>query len=314
MQFKDYYETLGVDRKASAAEIQRAYRKKARTYHPDINKDPGAEDQFKDIGEAYEVLKDDEKRSRYDRYGQAWQSAQSRGGGQSVPPGWEGIQFDFGDGTGGFAGTGSSGFSSFFDMLFGGNQGAGGQARGPAGPRRGQDQESNLQIALEELARGGKRKITLTDPMTQKQNTIEVTIPKGVRPGQRIRLAGRGAPGINGGAAGDLFLRISLLAHPSLEVDGNDLRTRINVPAWTAALGGEIRVPTLDGESTIKIPAGTSSGRQMRLRGKGLPGSGDTRGDLLAEIRLTVPDSLSDDQRRLFAELAATESAPPEPK
>ena len=308
MEYQNYYGLLGVDKNASANDIQRSYRKLARTYHPDINKDPGAEARFKQIGEAYEVLKDPEKRAKYDRYGSAWKSTQSTG---SPPPGWEGFRFDFdsrpGQGAGGFGfEAGRSGFSSFFDMLFG-NQGGprGWTSQQPIGPRRGADHESRLAIRLEEAGRGGKRQLTVSDPQTGDKRTFEVTIPPGVRSGQRIRLGGRGGPGVDGGPAGDLLLRIDIEPHPHLRSERSDLFSYLEVAPSTAALGGEAEVRTLDGFTTIKLPAGSSSGRRIRLRGKGLPIDKKTSGDLYAEVRIVVPKKLSDEQRELFEKLAS---------
>ena len=312
VEFRDYYGTLGVDKSASQADIQRAYRKLARKYHPDINKESGAEARFKQIGEAYEVLKDPEKRAKYDQYGSAWKNAQRTG---APPPGWEGVQFDFGGpGQGGFdfGGAGPSGFSSFFEMLFGGGgpfAGAagggfpGGGGRAQQAPRRGGDQEAQIAVSLEELSQGGKRQITLTDPSNGRSETLEVTIPKGLRPGQKIRLAGKGGRGVMGGTAGDLLLQINLEPHSHFKVEGDDLVGPVEVSPSIAALGGEASVRTLDGSTKIKLPPGSSSGRRIRLRGKGLPRAGGERGDQFAEVRIVVPRELTDEQRRLFEEL-----------
>ena len=310
MEFKDYYETLEVDRKASPEVIQRAYRKLARKYHPDVNQTPGAEDRFKEISEAYEVLKDPEKRGTYDRFGHAYK--QAPGGGP--PPGWEHVHFDFGGAGGG------SGFSNFFESLFGGGFRGGSGAPGGAGgfefdlgnlgrqgfgsgPAAGADQEAQLVLTLEEAARGGRRELTLGNPMTGTSRTHKVNLPPGVRPGQRIRLPGRGMVGA-GGRAGDLYLKVELKPHPRFRLEGTDLHTRAEVTPWQAALGGETKVATLDGPVTVRIPAGTSSGRKIRLRGRGFPRGKDTSGDLFAEIQIVVPTRLTDDERRLFEQLA----------
>lgn len=306
MQYHDYYATLDVKKDSSANDIQRAYRKLARQYHPDINREEGAENRFKEIGEAYEVLKDPEKRAQYDRYGQAWKTTQKSG---APPPGWDGFQFDFGSGGSGFdfqGARGGSGFSSFFDMLFSGagrGRGAGWGA-GAVGPQRGADQESNLGVRLEEVANGGRRQLTLTDPRTGEQRTLQVKIPKGVRHGQKIRLAGQGAPGANGGEAGDLLLKISIEAHPDFRVDGSNLLSYLNVKPAIAALGGEAKVRTLEGTATVRLPPGSSSGRKIRLRDRGLPTTGGEKGDLLAEVRIVVPRDLSDEERELYERLA----------
>lgn len=322
MDFKDYYATLGVKKDATQEEIQKAYKKLARKFHPDVNKDPAAEAKFKDIGEANEVLKDPEKRARYDQYGSAWNSARQTG---APPPGWDGVRFDF-DGAGGrgfdFGGGGADGFSSFFDMLFGsgaGRRGGGfpGGAGFPganfgAGGGAGADSEAALPLTLEEAFRGGSREITFADGATGERKTLSVRIPPGVRSGQKIRLAGQGQAG-RGGAAGDLFLKIDVLPDPRFRIEGMDLYTTVPVTPWEAALGGEAEVGTLDGAVRVRVPAGSSSGRKIRLRGKGLvsrnggsPGSGEERGDLIAEMRIVLPETLSDRERELFQELAET--------
>jgi curved DNA-binding protein len=318
LEYKDYYATLGVKKDASQDDIQKAYRKLARKFHPDVNKAPEAEVKFKEIGEAYEVLKDEDKRQKYDQYGSAWKRAQQTG---APPPGWEGINFDFG-GMGG-QGFGGGEFSSFFDMLFGGARRAGGAGAGfpgfggmggmggnPAGFRgTGGDSEATLSISLEEAVRGGKREITLSDPNTGQRRTLSVKIPEGVRAGQRIRLAGQGQPGMGGGAAGDLYLKIEIEPDPRFRVEGSDLHTSVAVSPWEAALGGDAEVQTLDGPVRVKIPAGSSSGRKIRLRGRGLSQAGNgTKGDLLAEIRIMVPEQLSERERELFQQLAEASS------
>lgn len=308
MEYKDYYATLGVGKDASPEDIQKAYRKLARKYHPDVNKDPASEMKFKEVGEAYEVLKDQDKRKKYDQYGSAWKRAQ-QGGGQA-PPGWDGMPFDFGgfEGFGGGAG-GPDGFSSFFEMLFGAN-GPGGAAgrrgpRGAAGTRRpgGGDTEATIQLTLEEAVRGGTREITVSDAGSGQRKTLSVRIPEGIRPGQKIRLAGKGQQGFDG-SAGDLLLKVEVLPDPRFRIEGSDLHTAVPVTPWEAALGSEAEVETPTGRLRIRIPAGSSSGRRIRLREKGLSMSGGLKGDLLAEIRIVVPDQLSDRERALFEQLA----------
>jgi curved DNA-binding protein len=331
LDYKDYYAILGVKKDASQDDIQKAYRKLARKHHPDVNKAPESEVKFKEIGEAYEVLKDPEKRQKYDQYGSAWKRAQQTG---APPPGWEGVHFDFGDlggmgGRGGRAGGfdfggGSSEFSSFFEMLFGG-AGPGGGRRGASGagfgfggqgfPRGGGaggagggHTEATLTLSLEEAVRGGQREITLADPNTGQRRTLSVKIPEGVRAGQKIRLAGQGQPSLDGGPAGDLYLKIEIEPDPRFRVEGSDLHTTVAVSPWEAALGGDAEVQTLDGTVRVKIPAGSSSGRKIRLRGRGLPKKGGEKGDLLAEIRVVVPETLSDRERELFEQLAEASS------
>lgn len=308
VEYKDYYEILGVERNASKEDIQRAYRKLARKYHPDINKSPEAEAKFKEINEAHEVLKDPEKRSKYDQFGSAWKQAQQTGG---PPPGFEDIfeQFSSEGPTIGFD-FGGEGFSSFFEMLFGGGaQGGGpqwGGFRGAGGPLRvrGADQEARITLALEEAANGGVRNVTLTEA-SGKRRTLKVRIPSGVKPGQKIRLAGQGSPGSGGGDRGDLYLTVQLRPDPRFQLRGNDLLTIVSISPWEAALGGQAKVPTLDGDVTVRIPAHSSSGRKIRLRGKGYPGTDGSPGDLLAELRIVVPDRLTERERELLEELAA---------
>ncbi len=321
MDYKDYYKTLGVSRDAKPDEIQKAYRKLARKYHPDVNHGEEAENRFKEINEAHQVLSDPEKRSRYDQFGSAWERAQGSSG---EAPGFEdffsqftggrpggaqtgGTRFDFGDG---------SGFSSFFESLFGGGGGFGSQGfGGPGGGVRwttagghqaGRDHEARLALSIQEAAHGGERQVTLTDPDTGSHRTLRVKIPAGVRPGQRIRLGGQGGRAAGGGAAGNLYLTLDIAADDRLRLEGADLHAQVPVTPWEAALGGEAEVPTLDGNVTIRVPAGSSSGRRIRLRGRGFPRRGKAPGDLIAELRIVVPEEVSEDDRKLYEELART--------
>jgi curved DNA-binding protein len=300
VEYRDYYETLGVPRDASEEDIRRAYRRLAREYHPDVNKEPGAEDRFKEVSEAYEVLRDPEKRERYDRLGSNWKAGQDVSGAEG---------FDFGGG--GFGGFGDGDvrmefgggdFSDLFEGLFGARR-AGARARGRTRgfegfSTRGSDQEATLELTLEEAARGGKRRITLGDG-----RDYEVNIPRGVRDGQIIRLAGEGAPGMGGGPRGDLLLRVRLSPHPRFGVDGRDLYTDVRVAPWEAALGATVEVPTLEGQSNVKVPAGSSCGRRLRLRGQGMPGPRGESGDLYATVQIRVPKRLSSEERELFERL-----------
>ena len=320
MEFKDYYATLGVAKSASQEEIQRAYRKLARKYHPDINKASGAEDKFKDIGEAYEVLKDPDKRAKYDRYGAAWKAAQQGGG--TPPPGYEDVWFDVG-GTDDFKFSDNSGFSSFFEQLFGAAAGQRGPARGRrhAGGRTqswawnqpGADREARLALTLEEAAHGGEREISLSGPTAGEIKTYMVRIPKGVRPGQSIRLAGQGEPGVGNASPGDLYLNVELLSHATFRLEGRDLYTTVPVTPWEAALGAEVTLPTLDRAVHVKIPAGSSSGRKIRLKGKGFPDAKSGAGDLYAEISIRVPEVLSVEEKKLFEQLAEVSKFAPRP-
>ena len=310
----DYYAVLGVPRAASQEEVTRAFRKLARKYHPDANKAPEALQKFKEINEAHEVLKDPDKRARYDKYGEYWKTAGQQGG--PPPPGFEGFQFDLG-GPGGFNfGSGPEGFSSFFEMLFGGMSGAGGPSsarRGRAGARagRGQDIEGSVVLTLEEAARGVRREITLVDPSLGQQRSIDVKVPPGVTAGQRIRLAGQGGTGRGGGPAGDLFLRLEIQPHPAFRLEGRDLHAQLPVTPWDAALGGEARLFTLEGDVTVKVPPGSSSGRRIRLRGRGFPNPKGAPGDLYAEIRVVVPEELTPEEAELFRKLSETSDFTP---
>jgi curved DNA-binding protein len=296
--FRDYYEVLGVPRGAGDEEIRSAYRKLAREYHPDVNKDPGAEDRFKEVSEAYEVLRDPEKREKYERLGANWKAGEDVSGASGFGGG-------FGRGNGqGFGGDGqgfgdAGGFSDFFESFFGGRQG--GSSRGFEGfSMRGGDQEATLEVTLEEAARGGKRKFSLADG-----RDFEVQIPPSVRDGQKIRLAGQGGEGASGGPAGDLYLRVRIKRDPRFRREGDDLVVEVSVAPWEAALGATVPVPTLDGSAKVKVPAGSSSGRRLRLRGEGMPGPGGRKGDLYASVRIVVPKQLEKRERELFEELAA---------
>lgn len=320
VRFQDYYETLGVPRTATDVEIKKAYRRLAQKYHPDVNKDPGSEAKFKQLGEAYEVLKDPEKRKRYDALGANWRSGQDF----TPPPGWENVHFNFRGSPGAGAGFDfqeMGGFSDFFEMLFGGG-GMGGRRRAPGGRRAmdesffsssGEDHEAEITISLEEAFHGAKKSIALEmavpDPrgaLRKTRKQYDVRIPPGTTEGSRIRLAGQGAPG-RGGAAGDLFLVVHIAPHPVFTVHGHDLHMTLKLAPWEAALGAKIQVPALGGNLSLTIPPRTQSGQHLRLRGKGLPlGGGRGHGDLIAVTRIVVPDSLSVRERELFEELART--------
>jgi curved DNA-binding protein len=324
--FRDYYETLGVDRDASDKDIRSAYRKLARKHHPDVNKEPGAEDRFKEVSEAYEVLRDPEKRERYDRLGANWKAGQDVSG----APGWEEVFRNRGGGGGARSGrsTGGGGFgdgvrvefgggdfgggdfSEFFSDLFGSGAGAGrrsGSSIFEGFTRRGGDQEATLELSLEEAARGGRKKISLGDG-----RDYEVNIPPGVNDGQRIRLAGEGGEGVGGGPRGDLFLRARIRPHPRFRRDGRHLYTDLPVTPSEAALGATVPVRTLDGDTVrVKVPAGSSSGRKLRLRGQGMPGPRGGHGDLYATIKIEVPKKLSDEERELWEKLAQVSNFDP---
>lgn len=326
VKFQDYYEILGVSRKASQEEIQKAYRKLARKYHPDINKNKGAEDRFKKIGEAYEVLKDPKKRKRYDTLGSNWQAGQDF----TPPPGWD---FDFGTGrsgsrseskSGGFrfdGFEGGSGFSDFFDVLFG--DVFGGSRTASRRPRRspvskGEDQEVEITINLEDAYRGARKNISLEireqradGDIRRSTKSFEVTIPTGTVDGQRLRLAGQGGSGTAGGPAGDLYLKVRIASHPAFTVKGRDLETILPVAPWEAALGVKVDVRTPDGRASVTLPAGIRSEQRIRLKGKGMSPVKGSPGDLYAVVRIVLPGTLSPRERELFQELARVSSFKP---
>ena len=291
VEFKDYYEVLGVPRDASQDDIRRAYRKLARAYHPDLNQESDAEERFKELGEANEVLSDPEKRERYDRLGSQWRAQERSTAGDADfedffdRQGFGGgdVRFEFGDGD----------FSDFFGRLFG--NGAGMRT---SGPLRGLDREALLELSLEDALAGGRRRLTV-----EGGRGIDVNFPAGVRDGQLIRLAGQGAPGRDGGPPGDLYLRVRLKPHSTFRRQGDDLDVDVAVAPWEAALGATVPVPTLTGTARVKVPAGSSSGRRLRLRGRGLAKQGGGHGDLHAIVKITVPKHLSDEERELFEKL-----------
>ena len=315
VQYKDYYETLGVPRNAAESDLRKAFRKLAREYHPDVAKDKKrAEEKFKEINEAYEVLSDPEKRKKYDQLGADWKS----GAEFHPPPGFEGFsggQGFRGRGDGGeyrefhFGGTG---FSDFFEQLFGSRmRGQGFGTRGGFATEdeefaeRGRDVEGDIMVPLEEAMDGSIRPVSVRRPVgrTMKSETYQVRIPPGVTEGQRLRVAGRGEAGSGGGEAGDLFLRVRLAKHPDFDVDGHDLNHEVELAPWEAVLGAEISVPTLDGRVNIKIPAGTQSGQKLRVRGRGLPLRDGGHGDLLVVTRIVVPSKISESEKKLWEQL-----------
>jgi curved DNA-binding protein len=284
MAGKDYYKILGVNRSASEREIKQAYRKLARQYHPDVNPgDKSAEEKFKQINEAYEVLSDKENRKKYDKYGDQWQYAdQFEKAQRQQAPGWDfsrgGTRVYFGEGD----------FGSLFDDLLSGLH-----SRRQAQPRRGQSIEYPVEVTLEEAYRGTARTLSFADG-----KRLEVKVPPGVRTGSRVRLAGKGAQG------GDLYLKVSVKLHPTFERRGDDLYVGVSVPLVVAMLGGEVQVPTLKGKVALKIPPETQNGRTFRLMGQGMPHLGNSsRGDLLAKVRVVLPDKLSAKEKELFKQL-----------
>ena len=299
MSYKDYYSILGVDRGAATDEIQRAYRKLARKYHPDVNTEAGAEERFKELGEAYGVLKDEKKRVLYDRYGESWKAVSE---GHSPPPNGDRVRVDFK--SAGFDPGQFQDFSSIFDTIFGGK---GRVAQRPGfrhdWPTAGTDREATLTLSLEEAFDGGTREIHLSDVETGEQRRYTVTIPSGVQPGQRLRLSGQGGKGASGGQDGDLYLRIDVKPHEQFRLDSADLHSILPVSPWEAALGTEVEVKTLDGTVRIKVPAGSSTGRRIRLKGKGLYRNGKDRGDLYIEIQIAVPKKMTEEERNAMIHL-----------
>ena len=309
VQYRDYYETLGVSKTASEDEIRTAFRKLARKYHPDVAKDKKtAEEKFKQINEAYEVLSDPEKRRKYDDLGENWNQP---GGGFQPPPGWG----QGSGGGGGFRGTpggvefefGGTGFSDFFEAFFGGGRGQsafGGFGQRQPQAERGSDVEADIMVTLEEVMSGSTRQVSLRRTDSNKVETYNVKIPKGVHEGQRIRLAGRGEAGASGGKSGDLFLRVRLARDPDFRVEGSDLIHEKRIAPWQATLGAELKVPLITGNVRMKIPPGTQGGQRFRLREKGLPRSGGGLGDLYVEVQIQIPKKVSDRERELWSDLA----------
>jgi curved DNA-binding protein len=311
VKFKDYYDVLGVARDADEAAIKKAFRRLAREYHPDVAKNQtGAEAKFKEINEANEVLSDPEKRKKYDELGANWEETErSRAGtpGGFRREGPEGGDFHF-EGTG---------FSDFFEQFFGrrgnpfpeGSHARSNGARGGTFAQNGQDIESDILVTLEEALHGSTRMIRLQrlDPRTGQSvvETLRVQIPAGVRAAQMIRLAGKGQEGVAGGEAGHLYLRVTLGQHPDFRVRGANLYYDVVLAPWEAVLGASVRIPTLDGEANLKIPAGTKAEREFRLSGQGLPMSNGTRGDLHAVVSIETPPSLSAQEKTLWEQLAA---------
>ncbi|HEY7495395.1 MAG TPA: DnaJ C-terminal domain-containing protein [Candidatus Tectomicrobia bacterium] len=325
VKYQDYYEVLGVSRTATADDIKKAYRMLARKYHPDVNPgDTTAEEKFKEIGEAYAVLSDPEKRQRYDQLGANWKA----GADFTPPPGWERERVDFGDLGDLFgAGRGMGGFSDFFETLFGARRGP----RAGAGfAMRGQDVEAAIDLSLEDAHHGATRTITLQTTavcstcngsgvqekqpcatcrgmgMVTRPKTLEVTIPAGVRHGSVMRLAGQGAAGTGNAPAGDLLLHVRLRSHPLFHVlDEGDVEIELPVAPWEAALGGKVRVPTIEGSVDMTVPAGAQGGQRLRLRGQGLQRRGSGRGDQYVRLKLVNPPTLTDSERAMFEQLAA---------
>jgi len=330
VKFKDYYEVLGVKRDASEAQIRQAYRKLARKFHPDVNPgDKVAEDRFKELNEANEVLSDPEKRKRYDQLGPNWKD----GADFTPPPGWGRVNVQFDDLGSVFGG---GGFSDFFESLFGGARGAGQAGReGRARSARGQDAEAEMEISLQDAHRGGRHRITLqtTRPcptcggtgtsagvacstcggagQVLSPKTIDVNIPPAARDGSVIKVKQHGQAGFGGGEAGDLYIRLKIKPDPHFAVSGDDITAEVPISPWEAVLGATIEVPTIDGKAEVKIPAGAQGGQRLRLKGQGLNKRAGGRGDQYVKLKVVVPTDTTDNEKRLFEELSASSQFKP---
>ncbi len=318
MEYKDYYKILGVSRDAGQDEIRRAYRKLAHKYHPDVSKASNAEERFKEIKEAYEVLSNPEKRAAYDQLGSGW----AQGEPFEPPPGWESA-FGYGGGhsarSEGTRSMGTEEFSEFFESLFGGGfegmGGFGGRGRGTAWggttgfASQGEDQHARIEIRLEEAYQGGQRQIQLAVPersaqgqITQSLRNLTVRIPAGIQDGQQIRLAGQGAPGVGGAPAGDLYLEVRIRPHPHFQLEGKDVHLHLPVSPWEAALGEKLQVPTLGGSVALTLPSGVRSGQRLRLKGRGLPGN--PPGDQYVIVQIQAPRPENEEQAELYRTMA----------
>jgi len=303
MEYKDYYKTLGVEKNANAEEIKKQYRRLARKYHPDVSSEKNAEENFKEVKEAYEVLKDSKKRAAYDQMGSQWQSGESF----TPPPNWDfrqsagarEEQFDAGD------------FSEFFENLFGQRAPGGGRARGHAAhSQRGQDEHTKINLSLEEAFTGTERTLQLQEPelnpstgqIQLKTRSLKVKIPAGVTEGQHIRLGKQGSKGINGGSNGDLYLEIHLVDHPFYIVKNQDIYLNLPVTPWEAALGSKIETPTLGGKVGLSIPAGSQTGTKLRLKGRGLPGH--PAGDQYVILSIYIPEPKTESQKEIYKKMA----------
>ncbi|MFK5915151.1 MAG: DnaJ C-terminal domain-containing protein [Woeseiaceae bacterium] len=302
MDYKDYYKIIGLEKDATQDEIKRAYRKLARKYHPDVSKEADAEVRFKELGEAYEALKDPEKRVAYDQLGANWKSGQDF----NPPPDWD-AGFEFSGG--GYTGGDASEYSDFFESLFGRGFGTAQQGQQPGRhSTRGEDHHAKVMIDLEDAYQGASRSITLQTPeidnsghVINKQRTLKVKIPKGVKQGQRIRLSGQGSAGMGAAPAGDLYLEIVFNPHSIYKVDGHDVYLDLPITPWEAALGAKIKVPTPNGSVDLKIAEGTTSGKKLRLKGRGIPGK--TLGDLYVIPQITLPPADTDEAKDLYRKM-----------
>lgn len=306
MEYKDYYKILGVDKKATAAQIKKEYRKLARKYHPDVSKDSNAEQKFKEVGEAHEVLKDPEKRKAYDQYGANWkdgqqqqeyqQQYQHQGGG----PGGGFGGFDFGGGDGDY--------SDFFESLFGGGGRGRGRSSRQSMKQKGEDVNATIVVPLKDAFEGSSRRISFevqsTSPDGQpvmKPVSLNVKIPKGIKNGQKIRLAGQGSPGYNGGEKGDMLLKIEFEKNPKFRIDGADIYMDLPLAPWEAALGSTINITTPGGNLNLKVPAGSQTGKKLRLKAKGIPAK--LAGDLYVILNIVLPPADSEKAKKVYEEM-----------
>jgi len=304
VQFRDYYEIMGVNHEATQDEVKRAYRKLARKYHPDVSKEVDAEEKFKQLSEAYEVLKDPEKRAAYDQLGANWKAGQEF----RPPPDWdEGFEFS----GGGFTGGDASAFSEFFSSLFGeGFNPTGGQGRQYTSAHgRGEDHHARVLIDIEDAYHGATRQISLRSPQIDDQGhvvtrdrTLSVKIPEGIRQGQRIRLAGQGSPGFGSGDAGDLYLEVEFNPHQIYRVDGRDVTIDLPVAPWEAVLGARVKVPTPEGRVELTVPPGSAAGKRLRLKGRGIPGR--PAGDLYVVLQVALPPAEDDAAKAMYEKMA----------
>ena len=302
MEYKDYYQLLDVEKNATQKDIKRAYRKMARKYHPDVSSESDAEDRFKEVGEAYEVLKDPEKRAAYDQLGTNYQSGQNF----TPPPGWD-AGFEFSGG--GFTNEKASQYSDFFENLFGQQfQSDFHRQSGSEFQAQGQDHHAKILIDLEDSYQGTQRSITLRMPevdpqghVSTKNRTLNVRIPKGVHQGQKIRLTGQGAVGINNDKPGDLYLEIEFNSHSLYKVEGSDVYLELPIAPWEAILGAKVKAPTPEGSIDLSIPSGSSSGRKLRLKGRGIPGK--IAGDLYIVLRISLPPADTEKARAFYKKM-----------
>lgn len=303
MEYKDYYDIMGVKKDATQDEIKRAYRKLARKYHPDVSKEAEAEAKFKEVGEAYEVLKDPEKRTAYDQLGSQWQAGQDF----HPPPGWD-AGFEFSDG--GAGGPDLGGFSDFFESLYGRGFHQAGQQAGPGRgfQMRGDDHHAKVMVDLEDSYKGATRSITLqvsgldeNGRVVTRPKTLSVRIPKGIRRGQQIRLAGQGGAGHGGGDAGDLYLEVDFNLRSHYRVEGADVYLDLPLAPWEAALGASVKVPTPAGSVDLKIPPGSQAGKKLRLKGRGIPAR--AAGDLYVVLQIALPKAENEEQRHIYEKM-----------